>query len=94
MTLMTKLLMASPIQGSILSRAAFPKRGAVPQQIMVAKAKTKGEIFTESPLFSENEFPPPFPNCMGAGGNLVIPTPLALASLRPMKSKEKSAMKH
>jgi hypothetical protein len=37
--------------------AALPKMGATPQQIIVAKAKTKGEVFTESLLFSGNGFP-------------------------------------
>ena len=58
MRLIVKLLMASPTQGSIRSMAALPKRGAIPQQIMVAKAKIKGEVFTASLLFPGNEFRP------------------------------------
>jgi hypothetical protein len=37
--------------------AALPKRGALPQHIMVARAKTKGEIFMGCLLYRKMIFP-------------------------------------
>jgi len=52
-----KLRIARPTQGSIRSMAALPKRGALPQQIMVARAQTNGEIFMGCLLYRKRIFP-------------------------------------
>ena len=91
-----KLLIASPTQGSIRSMAALPKMGAIPQQSIVAKAKTRGEVFTASLLFSGNEFPlftPYLRNPEGRRKGLFYCTWFS-PSFRVIQTKERFAMKH